>query len=335
MREYEIITQGSATVDCYLGSISLALENQGLYINEEVLFSLADGYILKGRTDEHGFPELHFNVDELLNKLKKSLNLTFQIYDTSLLQSPIEVAKVCRHYGGIIVWVSSKYLPYMQDKYSKLEYKHALLLKDVVDNVAIVYDSFVVNKKPVSYIVHLPLENLYSGALIVQRAPFSQSVPVLMCVDGTSGIEVTQDEFLKSLCRSADVYIGVNSAGIKNIRNHYQKCFHYIKKCAARSDKILDLMAYDITTDHVVPSRKLLFKAVMEAGLLRPKNLGLSTFISHWLSLALTIRKQKLSGNLNLDQLQEKIDFVISSELLLWTFVGEACNAKLSSSHNN
>lgn len=320
MSGFEFIgAERPAAVNCFFGAISYCFNHSGVALSEADVFSLGKGYRLEVIIDEHGFPELSYPFYKTIGDMANALGV--EVFTSHLDRySPREqLEALLSQYGPLTVTVNTSYLPYLIDKYSKEGYTHAVALCEIVGGDVILEDFFIAAATPYSARVKVSFKSFIAavdGAYIFKQ--YTEE-GVYRYVKPVAGLAISDAVRLKNIVDTAVEMISRGGVADK-IQQHFTTCCN-ISSSGGDIKKVMNLVVYDVTTDHVVPSRVLLRKNLENLGILTEQiDMLIKSAIEQWRLLATAARlSSRRSGNIQ--ELQSRYYAVAEAENSLWFYI--------------
>lgn len=306
--DYRIVSRRpGSSIDCYIGSLVKLINIEGITISESALPILLNSNNMELIYDEHGEPELSFpsfnsQTDHLYDQC--GISRTDIEFPEALDRSSfIDVAPS----KPFLVWVNSRKLPYLNDRYAELGYMHCLAVESVTSQVVRVYDSFVVEVPPVTIVVDLPIDT-FIGAL---NDRISNSHYELMGKFQSISVKDIRIEclstrhLLNNLINQASQFHD-SLSNSPTIEKYWSVNRKLILSYSSQDQVInrLTTLKHEIGTDFILPNRiailDFLHNASAEICGLTPSILLLQSLIGAWRAILVTITRVVLTSDLRL-----------------------------------
>jgi hypothetical protein len=314
-----------ASVNCFYGALSCCARLKNIELSESDIFCFGNGYRLSIIEDEYGMPELSCLISETIDELIKKLNITVEKVHLDLEDSEKQIKDILSNFGPFVSLVNTSGLSYLTDKYARVGYTHAVAVIGVLEGNVILEDHFIGNIKPYAAKIVLPLEefidsvrSVYEFDQYTQKGVFN--IPQF---GDFSGISIGQRRArLKDISESF-----LSKSNLKTVLDsHYSLCIDLIAS-GSSLESIFGLLAYDISTDHVIPSRKLLRETLYQSGLETSLlEESITDSIKQWNVLALTARYFSKKNEFDPNKLLFRYENVVIRELNLWRSISKSLN---------
>lgn len=322
-------SKNGSSIDCYIGSLARLVQLYGVNIPEYALSILLSSNNMELVHDEYGEPELSFpSYDDRVDHLFSScgiLRRTTSLQNIAKLNELIEAGAN----EPFLVWVNSRCLPYLNDKYASLGYMHCLAVESIDYNEARLYDSFVVAVPPVTITVELPSATLLSAIndrvcnSSYRLMGFTQSI----CLQSFNPDALLPINLLKMLVQQSR-QIHNSLANNSTISRYWAENRNLILGYTERADVVnrLSTVKHEIGSDFIIPNRlgiKEFIFAARKIELIGDElSLLMEGLISSWREVLVLLTRAMLVDSSDLiDELDYAFARAESSELKFWLAV--------------
>ncbi|NTX30333.1 hypothetical protein HT746_24990 [Burkholderia pyrrocinia] len=315
---YEILSRDpDSSVNCFFGGFSRVAAHNGINASESDIFCFGEGYFLESIIDEYGLPELSYPFHKTIAQFCRNTDITLKTFH---LRSEIssQVIDMLRKEGPVVCLTNTAGLPYLHDKYSKVGYTHAITILDADERGVHVLDRFVSGTPPSSCEVLISWDSLDDAIRGVYEFPQYTKMGVFFTIENGSTFKFDESARRKQLRLISDKILASDNVRA-SAHSHFSYCAQLIAQDPSRATEVLDLLAYDITTDHVIPSRALLKKTIDSVS---PNNAEFNVAFSNtdraWRDLANLARICAKKSTFDKEKIFLKFERAIDSEIRLW-----------------
>tara|TARA_Y100000815_G_scaffold272389_1_gene301214 strand:+ start:284 stop:1267 length:984 start_codon:yes stop_codon:yes gene_type:complete len=309
-------------VNCFFGAVSHCAKFQGYDLAESDVFCLGEGYKLELIFDEYDQPELSYPFYKTIDTMASSLAVRVHCHHLNPENPEEFLLKLLRDYGPFTATVNTSKLPYLKDKYSVAGYTHAVAVCGLKDSLVVLEDFFIGGAKPCSGTIGVSIQNFINS--VNEAYAFKQYTAdgVFRYIDFSGAPEITNIMRLYHLKRVSSS--NLSSEGIQSVLTQHFDCCRRLCAQGRSAKSIFDLLAYDITTDHIVPSRKLLKATLLQLGVLHSElESTIDLAVKSWTLLATSARLYGRTNSTTLDEVEARYHSVCQIELTLWKLINQ------------
>lgn len=295
-QRFQVIRSGPPAVDCYIGSLSNVLATKGSPISEGQLFAACGAFVVNSRSDEYGALELSFEFSEVIHQGMRKVGAELCTWQLSRSESfSRQLGALLQDFGPILVWVNTDTLPYMKDKYASIGYAHAVVVHQLRDDSALIHDSFVVDTPPASKEVLLSIECLETAVTRLSMPAWGEKFLQIQAIAWNSIPQCDYETERGWLGESVSMHFGRKGRVLKHVLSVLDLAS--ASQDAHSRNELWRLLAYDITTDHVIPCRKLLGSTAKRLDMGEEIAVEIQRNIDLWTAAAFYFNKLAIVGS--------------------------------------
>lgn len=313
-------------INCYTGSISFLLQNEGLDIKEEDILLIGKGFSFRAGYDEYNTPLLSFDLFGTVQRFCEWYDCVIDKIPFTK-QSCIDILDGILKTKDVLVWVNSKYLEYSDLYYSQRGYLHAVVLEELFEKQLVrVKDRLIVSTPPTCCEADLSVDNLIKAMSDIVTIPEGNFMGEYIIINKI-GSTVSVDSLLLKTLMYENSKINLqqyNQTNRSPIYMYFLSCRQVLVGDQEEKNWMLKRMNTNIRTLYCIPNRKLIYKVLDRIGVDSNAYELLDKVIKAWDTLAYFCLKLSIKEEENqLMKLEHYFSEVEKKEFNFWKYLND------------